>query len=459
MEDCKKNKAKLSFILEDETTFKTVNTVEELRQLVADCRKNGRALSKYDFSNLDVIDNVCFDRLVLEDVVFSRFRPCCNKRPLLFQLSFMGATLRRISFAHANLLQCNFDTIDENAHKQSKIDIEGQDGNDINKDNCKEIPTILEYADFFYSNLEYCRFRKTYSNYVDFRYSNINNCTLGEYEVKMGDFYCCNFLGSTNFIDSEFENCSFTNATFEHACIRMDNIRDGIVQENSDDYHNKFINNKGIHWYRYNPCFSFSSMNHFSGVNKEKSDAAIASESMNFYKQMSGVFAGKGLNRDSNKAYAKKVLEERKYSKAKLVELKKEKDCKAEPVDLKKKEEKKDEEEKNKEHGKWYYRRKLCSTYAIQWMGYGYKLLNPFLGFLLIVIVFWMIFQFVDCTVCINTPEWLQHIGYSLNNALSPFEDYYKVVNIFISALQSTLGVLIVGFLGFVVANKVRNNS
>ena len=101
----------------------------------------------------------------------------------------------------------------------------------------------------------------------------------------------------------------------------------------------------------------------------------------------------------------------------------------------------------------------MCSTYAIQWMGYGYKLLNPFLGFLLIVIVFWMIFQFVDCTVCINTPDWLQHIGYSLNNALSPFEDYYKVVNIFISALQSTLGVLIVGFLGFVVANKVRNNS
>jgi hypothetical protein len=182
-------------------------------------------------------------------------------------------------------------------------------------------------------------------------------------------------------------------------------------------------------------------MNHYSVENKVMSDAFIASESMNFYKQMSGVFAGKGLNRDSNEAYTKKVLEERKYSKAKIVALKK------------------GEKEEKEKHNKWHYRRKLCSTYAIEWMGYGYKLWNPFLGFLLIVIVFWLIFQLVDYSVCINTPDWLQHIGYSLNNSLSPFEEYYKVVNIFISALQSTLGVLIVGFLGFVVANKIRNNS
>ena len=89
------NKAKLSFILVDEKNLKTVRTVVELRQLVDDCRRNGRALSGYDFSNLDVIDCVRFDRLVLEDVVFSRFRPCVNKRPLLFQLKTTERHLRR----------------------------------------------------------------------------------------------------------------------------------------------------------------------------------------------------------------------------------------------------------------------------------------------------------------------------------------------------------------------------
>ncbi|MBR1541124.1 MAG: pentapeptide repeat-containing protein [Bacteroidaceae bacterium] len=412
MENCNEFQAKLSFIDEENIEFKTVDSLEDLKIVVATCRNsNEKKLSKYNFSNLEEISCICFDGVTLEDVVFSRFCPCRNKRPLLFQLSFKGAILNRVSFAHADLQQCNFDS------------------------------ARIDYVDFFFSRIKYSRFRQSVAHYVDFRYSQINNCTLGEMDVTMGDFYFCNFLGSTNFIKSKFTNCSFTNAIFEHACIRMDNIEGGIIQEHSAAYHGDFLYKEELHWNRYNPCFSFSSMNPHSRDSIIKSDAFIASESMNFYKQMSGIYAGKGLNRDSNQAYKKKVLEERKYCKKKLIVLKQEgySNCDGESI--------------------WHYRSKYYKTFLTQAMGYGYKWWTPCVWFFALVIVFWIIFQLVDGIACIDTPDWLQHLGYSFNNALSPFEDYYRVVNIFISSLQSTLGILLVGFLGFVIANKIRNDS
>jgi len=48
----------------------------------------------------------------------------------------------------------------------------------------------------------------------------------------------------------------------------------------------------------------------------------------------------------------------------------------------------------------------------------------------------------------------------SLNNSLGPQESFAeKVGSFFSSSTHSALGLLIVGFLGFILANKVRNNS
>lgn len=411
MENFMEIKPKLSFIDEENIRFKTVENLEELKKVVTKCRITNRILSNYDFSNLEDISCISFDQLILENIVFSRFRPCGKGTNNLFQLSFKGATLDKVSFAQANLQQCNFDA------------------------------AKITCADFFFTKLEYCRFRQAIASYIDFRYSKIQNCTMGEFNVTLGDFYSCNFQGSTNFIKSLFTRCSFTCAIFEHACIRMDNLKDGIIQENSDCYHNEFLHKQELHWNRYNPCFSFSSMNHNTQGDKKKSEVFIAAESMNFYRQMSGIYAGKGLNRDSNKAYEKKVLEERKYCKLKLAMLRED-----------------TSKNNDEEHGKWHYRFRLFNTYITQTMGYGYKCLTPCFWFFILVFVFWVIFQCVDGTLSIDT-ESVEHLGYSLNNALSPFEKYYRVVNIFISALQSTLGILLVGFLGFVVANKIRNDS
>ena len=413
---------KLSFISEDITSFKTVKDLTELREKVAECRKTGKSFSKYNLTNLGDIKCVCFDGLTIEDVVFCRFCPTREKRPLLFQLSFVGAHLERVSFAHANLLQCNFDTREGTDDYEEKI-------------------ATLNRVDFFYSELHYCRFRKTKSIFVDFRYSCVDNCTMGEFNVDLGDFYFCNFKGCTSFVDSHFENCSFTCATFENACIRMKNIAKGIVQENSEKYHSMFLYNDSVRWNRYNPCSSFSCMNHhFKDKDKTKSNAFIAGEAMNFYKQMSGIYAGKGLNRDSNKAYEKRVLEERKYCKYKMQELSAgvaEKD----------------------DHSWWYYWRCYIATWMTQSIGYGFKWVGPCIWFTILVILFWGIYQLTERLEVLNMPDSVQHLGFSLNNALGPFQEYYEVVNVLLSALQSTIGIILVGFLGFIMANKIRNNS
>ena len=255
----------------------------------------------------------------------------------------------------------------------------------------------------------------------------------------MGDFYFCNFLGSTSFVDSKFVLCSFTFATFENACIRVDNIK-GIIQEKSDLFHDVFLHNEDLHWNRYNPCASFSTMNHFTVKKEERilSDVFIAAESMNFYRQMSGIYAGKGLNRDSNVAYKKKVLEERKYCRLKLKAM---------------------AQRQIPSDSKLHYRFKYYKSYLTQAAGYGYKWWTPCLWFMALVLISWVIYQFVANMFCLHSPEWLKNLAYSFNNSLSPFEDYYRVVNIFVASLQSACGILLIGFLGFVVANKIRNDS
>lgn len=446
MKELEIERPKLSFIDENNIELKRVENIDELRKLVAECRETGGVLAGYDFSNLKEISCVCLDNMVLENIVFSRFCPCEKERPLLFQLSFLGASLTNVSFAQARLCQCNFDKMNKSANKKYQETFEGN--SNVKKEEPVEKDTTLEKVDFFFTELEYCRFRQTQAKYVDFRYSKIANCTLSEFQVEKGDFYFCNFSGCTSFIDSKFTLCSFTCASFENVCIRMSNLN-GIVQENEKVYHGDFLFNESLLWNRYNPCSSFSSMNH-----KEcslKSQIFIASEAMNFYRQMSGIYAGKGLNRDSNEAYKEKVLKDRKYCKLLIQYFQSE--------EYKNGKKKKTEKVNLEEKGLWYYRFRYWKTFLTQFLGYGYKWWVPCLWFLGLVAIYWGIYQFTDKYVCFETPEWLQHIGYSLNNALSPFSEYYKVVSIVVSSIQSTIGVLLVGFLGFVIANKIRNDS
>ena len=54
--------------------------------------------------------------------------------------------------------------------------------------------------------------------------------------------------------------------------------------------------------------------------------------------------------------------------------------------------------------------------------------------------------------------KWYNELACSLNNTIGPYEDFYRVVGLWLSSIQTTLGILLVGFAGFVLANRVRNN-
>lgn len=441
------------------TQLKKISSRSQLDALMKECEKEDiPTLRNLDLSDLDNCDNLNFDGYHLQNIVFSRFRPDKKEKKLLFGLSFLGAHLTGVVFAQAHMQQCNFDTKDQGAYDHHQNQLHGKEV----KKEAKLHTTELKGVDFFFSDLDFCRFRRTKAERVDFRYAHLTDCTLGKFEVSLGDFYCCGFYGVTNFIDSKFVNCSFTCVTFEYACIRMVNLPDGIAQEYSDVYHHQFLNSTD--WQRYNPCHSFSSMNedgYENGETEEKTDEdqeekekkllrsnlSIAGEAMNVYRNLSGIYAGKGLNRDSNEAYRKAKLMERKFYKLKR------KAIKVNAIYY-------DKKHDGSKCGMWWTVQK---TYLTQALGFGYIWWVPVIWFFVLVILFAIIYYLANNNLFIPLPDSLsdffESIAYSLNNALSPFDGFYHVVNILAASLQSTLGVLLVGFLGFVIANKIRSDS
>lgn len=303
-------------------------------------------------------------------------------------------------------------------------------------DHLKNVVTRLQEVDFFFCDFDYCRFRRTEMQTVDFRYSHVRDCTMGECCIRLGDFYFCAFQGCTNFVDSTFLDCSFTCATFENDCIRMNNIPKGIVQEHSHIYHYHLTHAK--RWIRYHPCASFCSMNHAANeqVITAKSEAYIALEASNFYKVISGVFAGKGLNRDSNEAY-------RKSKKSELIYLQK---IRKFPKD-----------ERDISRGE--IRHRIFNIRVTQALGYGYKWQAPTFWFLFIVVGFGIVGlckKTFDHNILDNT---IRSFCYSLYNSMAPHEEFSDTVSLPWASFESVAGVLLIGFLGFIIANNIRNDS
>ena len=435
----------LSFVDEKTVVLKKVETRDELLDLISKCRANETyKLSNLDLSQIKDCCNLDFDGLKLDNIIFSRFNPESQQKKIFFMLSFMGSTLNRVSFAQSYLQQCNFDTMDKDAISLHREKVNNK--TPIN-DNTKEVTSKLTEVDFFFSKLEYCRFRLSNLNTVDFRYSHLVDCSMGEINVDLGDFYNCAFEGCTNFIRGRFTNCSFTNATFEYNCLRMSNIPEGIVQEYSEKYHKDLILAK--EWMKYNPCASYSSMNHESNKKEieynTKSQANIALEASNFYKELSGTLAGKGFFNDSNIAYKKSKEQEVKFCKLELLLPVENRKC----LDGK------------KSGADQVYKRRLMLDKCIRYFGYGYKWTAPVYWFLGIVAFFAAL-----TTLFNGLSSFFKMLSWSLNNSMSPYEHYTSLFEnfledfgVFISSLESIAGVLLIGFLGFVIANKIRNNT
>ena len=390
-------------------------------------------LKNLDLSEMTDCSNLDFDGYTLENVIFSRFIPSKPEKKLLFRLSFMGAELKQVSFAQAHIVQCNFDTMDKEAvelHAEKIKEPEFRASHPHYKE------TTLHKVDFFFSDLDFCRFRNTIVNTADFRYTHIQDCTMSECKVTLGDFYFCAFQGCTSFVDAVFYHSSFTCATFENNCIRMSNIPDGIVQEHVEIYHNNLIHAED--WMKYNPCASFSSMNHEANKTEitDKSKAYVALEAANFYRELSGTFTGKGLNHDSNEAYRKSKLCELDYYKIclRLTDADR-KDCKCSL------------------HCKIFWIR------LIRAFGFGYKWWPPTLWFVGMTLLYAGIAEVIKYNPVHPIVNFIRHWCNSLYNSMSPHEDFSKLITLPWASFESVAGVLLIGFLGFIIANNIRNDS
>lgn len=469
-----------SFI--DNEKLRRVDTLEELQSIIEkSCYidKKGRKrkhLKDLDLSNVDVSKvRRDFDGWEIENVVFSRIQQDTPEKKTIFGLSFVGAHLHKVSFVQACLVRCNFDTKDSDAIKKNISKIAPTDALKSDEQSCQtscdtttntetsskhsevpefkdyykviwkpdsDSPTKMEEVDFFMSELDMCRFRNTCAIAVDFRYSHVRDCSMSESKFWGSDFYFCSFQGATNFIDSEFVLCSFTNSVFENNCIRMQNIPSGILQENCEAY--TYVISEFPTWIRLNPCLNFSSLNHEeSKGNKKLSKKYLKRESAEFYKQMSGMYAGKGLNRDSNKAYKKSKQNERKYHCYEMRESIKEKAV--------------------KRSIKNFFI--LSKDWATASFGYGYRWQAAVVWFAILILVYGGIYYFATEFKFGGFASWglpkkiEEALSYSFNNSLGPFNELAEIVGLLLASCQTAFGMLLMGFLGFIIANNIRNDS
>lgn len=427
----KPEKALQSFI--DEHQLHTVTSAEEFLAIIDKANQKDspdyHSLRNLDLSEIDAASLYTdFNGWQIDNVIFSRFDPARKERKEIFGLSFIGATLKRVCFAQAHLYRCNFDTLDKEAQQVNKERQPQEQQTDEASITDKQ--TEIREATFFLSDLELCRFRNAKMYAVDFRYSYINDCTIREAMVTYGDFYFCNFRGCTTFDKSLFFECSFTNCMFENNAVRMNNIPHGIIQEHYEAYCEMVLHYPS--WYHYNPSATCSSINHDANKkNTLSSRMSNKSEAANFYKNMSGIYAGKGLNRDSNNAYKMAKLNEIRYFHLAIPAL-----------------------WRKGERGKAVrYTSRLLLDYTTVALGFGYMWWAVVFWFAVLIMIYGLYYHF-------HSADGIDvAISYSFNNSLGPNSDITKIINSLLASCQSAFGMLLIGFLGFIMANNLRNDS
>lgn len=424
---------KISFVQNIES-ITVIHTVKELMSKITLCREKQTPLANLDLSNIEIRD-IDMSGIEIVDVVFNSYDVTQSDYKTIRNVSFKGSKLTRVSFAQCFLERCNFDndepTLREIAKRQGKI----------TDDVFTKSRTIINEADFFMCRWESCRLRRSEINVADFRYSEFINCSLGGCCIRLGDFYMSAFKGTTNFTDSIFMYCSITNAVFENDLIRMKGIR-RLAQECHEYYSNVIIGH--TKWYKQNPCADFSHLNESEDKGHSvTSKAYIHQEASIVYAQLSGLYAGKGFFKDSNLAYEKakrnealaryyeminefRILFSRERDKKVLVSVAKiSKDLLA------------------------------LFKFFISWtLGFGYKLKNVVVCIASLIIGYSLLFHIKSAT----EHPWYDELAYSLNNTIGPYEKFMEVVDIWLSSIQTTIGILLIGFAGFVIANRVRSN-
>lgn len=426
----------ISFI--ETESLRPVADIDELQRLVDYCRANNKPLANLDLSGLD-INNFNFERLEIKNVVFNYYDPEVKERKTFFNLSFKGSHLNNVALPFCRFERCNFDSIKitkrelvKKAHATEKQIIKEQG------------PTLMNEVDFFFSEFDTCRFRRVKMNIADFRYSRFIDCSLGDWDVTIGDFYMAYFGGTTNFNRSKFRTCSLTYAIFEQNCPDISYI-DRLAQEDSKVFGDIIIGKEN--WSKHNPCADFSHVNEGEDDNDPlKSKIEASQEAQRVYATLSGIYNGKGLYRESNEAYGRAKDNEIRHYRYSL--------------------------RKNLRDFSFFGCLKdlgHLTTLSLSWLfGYGYKV--PYVIFIFLGIVWACSVHFrnkilensargIHVDGVVDNPDYLDSFAHSLNNSMGPHSPFYDTVGLIWGSLETVSGILLIGFLGFIMANRIRNNA
>jgi uncharacterized protein YjbI with pentapeptide repeats len=300
----------------------------------------------------------------------------------------------------------NFDFI------KNKINFSGKrlenvdfSGNKTLKD-VKFIKSILINCDFSNSAIEAC----------DFRYAEIVDSTLEGAYFKFADFYRTAFKGITVFKDTKIEASSLNYISFETFCITRDNLvktKPGsifLIQENKDNFE-RFL----TMWEREDSLGN-------KMPSAEKLLPSRYGEAERIYRQLSALWEAKGHNKDAGWAYAQGKKMERK----KLLH-------------------------ENKNNKFINIIKAFFNLLAYSLLGYGVSLRKVLIAYVLFILIFGVIYK-------LKLPD---GIGASMMRSLtyaatlgSSSSQALELIQI----IQMTIGVLLTGFIGFVLANKIRKS-
>ncbi len=473
---------KVSFVDTTVDNFRVLSKRSDLICQIADCRKKNMPLCNLDISKVDLtgldfrnltIRNVIFNRCDIDKVeidysicdciissIFKRIyngakkglenfvcgffccimtmfsclfknRSCCiyqmcRKSPAakpIIDVDFRGATILNVCFANCKLVRCNFDSV--TAALDSEIVVTNI--------------TSICLADFFLCEFVQCRFRKALITIADFRYTQFSDCSLGEIGVNYGDFYMAAFKGTTSFDCCSLKECSLTNTVFEHECVRFDSIHK-LIQEKYSDYIDIFYNSEfkmvdsdiECKWYRRNQCSAIIEKKEYEiPGNILRSKSLIRLEASKVYAQLSGIYASKGFFKDSNKAYRIARI--------------------------------------NTALHLWFalrcdYKKEICITikriyhllgFLINRMfGFGYQLWKVICLYALLICGYAYFFR----RDRVDSVSWCDAIGRSLSNSVGSNKCFSCYFGEFLSSVETVSGLLLIGYAGFIIANRMRNH-
>lgn len=315
----------------------------------------------------------------------------------LFHLDFKACHLEKVSFDNCHLLDCNFD-------------------------NC-----TLEKVSFRKAQLTNCRFRRANIHWSDFRYTEIEKATFEESVIDFCDFYRSMMGGIIIMRHARISNTSLYYTYFgDGVNIRKDNIVNGILLQQDKESYRKFL----TEWHLNGTGARRNDIHGFSAWSPEKSLQDRWADAEEIYKNLNGLWQGRGFMRDSNWAYVQGRRMERKRMMREWTS------CST---------------AKKIEYG-W----KILSNAMMDLMfGFGENMLRMVLTYIILVLLFAYIF-FGEASL----PSYLEALWISLKNmagvgseelnGISPFIDMLNV-------LQTTFGILLTGIFGFILGNKIRN--